>query len=166
MTKASKKPKPEVNVAANPVGRPRAYSKEMAGQAEKLCRLGATDIEVADFFGVDVRTIYRWKHDFPEFCQALVIGKDAPDERVVRSLYNRAVGYSHESVKIFMPAGAKQPVYAPYIEHVPPDSQAAFIWLKNRRKDDWHDRQEIEHSGSIGLADRVRRARERTKPDG
>ena len=53
--------------------------------------------------------------------------------RVERSLYERANGYSYDAVKIFMPAGAKKPVYAPYIEHVPPDVTAAIFWLKNRR---------------------------------
>jgi hypothetical protein len=39
---------------------------------------------------------------------------------------------THDAVKIFMPAGAKKPVYAPYVEHVPPDVTAAIFWLKNR----------------------------------
>jgi hypothetical protein len=28
----------------------------------------------------------------------------------------RAVGYSYDAVKIVMPAGAKAPVYAPYVQ--------------------------------------------------
>jgi hypothetical protein len=32
----------------------------------------------------------------------------------------------------FMPAGRAKPVYAPYIEHVPPDTTAAIFLLKNR----------------------------------
>ena len=27
-----------------------------------------------------------------------------------------------------MPAGAKKPIYAPYVEHVPPDTTAAIFW--------------------------------------
>jgi hypothetical protein len=50
--------------------------------------------------------------------------------RVVRSLYHRAVGYNYEAVKIFMPANREKPVYAPYIEHVPPDFTAAIFWSK------------------------------------
>ena len=42
------------------IGRPPAYKAAFAGQAKKLCRLGATDLELADFFAGDVRTIYRW----------------------------------------------------------------------------------------------------------
>jgi hypothetical protein len=53
-------------------------------------------------------------------------------ERVERSLYERANGHSYDAVKIFMPAGSKQPVVVHYTEHLPPDVGAAFIWLKNR----------------------------------
>jgi hypothetical protein len=46
-------------------------------------------------------------------------------------VYNRAVGYSYDAVKIFMPAAAKKPVYAPYVEHVPPDwSRPAYALVR------------------------------------
>jgi hypothetical protein len=38
----------------------------------------------------------------------------------------RAVGFEHPAVKIFMPAGAPEPVYAPYMEYHPPDVNAGF----------------------------------------
>jgi hypothetical protein len=47
-------------------------------------------------------------------------------------------------VKIFMPAGAKKPVYAPYVEHVPPDTTAAIFWLKNRDPARWRDAWQID----------------------
>lgn len=128
------------------VGRPSAYQPIYSGQVQKLCELGATDQELADFFGVDVRTVYRWKHDHPEFCQALKAGKEAADERVERSLYQRAVGYEQDEVKIFMPAGKGAPVYAPYRAKVAPDVTAAIFWLKNRRSQEWRDKHEVEHT--------------------
>lgn len=127
-------------------GRPTDFKPKFVEQARKLCELGATDMELAEFFGIEVRTLYRWKHDHQDFCQALIAGKDACDNRVERSLYNRAVGYSFPAVKIFMPAGAEAPVYAPYTEHVPPDTGAAMNWLKNRRGDQWREKQEITHN--------------------
>jgi hypothetical protein len=66
--------------------------------------------------------VSRRKHE--DFGRALKLGKAEVDIRVARSLYTRAVGYDCEAVKIFMPAGATKPVYAPYIEHVPPDVTA------------------------------------------
>lgn len=132
------------------IGRPSSYSSDFARQAEKLCNLGATDQELADFFEVDVRTIYRWKHDHQEFCHALKSGKDVADERVERSLYQRAIGYEQDEVKIFMPANAPAPVYAPFRAKVAPDVTAAIFWLKNRRKEDWRDKQEVDHTSSDG----------------
>ncbi|MDT0507524.1 helix-turn-helix domain-containing protein [Novosphingobium sp. MMS21-SN21R] len=105
---------------------------------------------MADFFGVDVRTIYRWKHAHDAFCQALKGGKAICDERVERSLYQRAIGYEQEEVKIFMPANALEPVYAPFRAKVAPDVTAAIFWLKNRRSQDWRDRKDIDHTSSDG----------------
>lgn len=131
------------------IGRPTSYKPEFATQAEKLCHLGATDQELADFFEVSVRTIYRWKADHVEFCQALKAGKSMADDRVERSLFQRAVGYEQDDVKIFMPAGAEQPVYAPFRAKIAPDTTAAIFWLKNRRRAEWRDKHDIEHSGKV-----------------
>ena len=48
--------------------------------------------------------------------------------RTERSLYHRANGYNYEVVKIFMPANRAKPVYAPYIEHVPPDVTGVYFF--------------------------------------
>jgi hypothetical protein len=122
-----------------PAGRPTAYKPEFIEQAEKLCSLGATDIELADFFGVSVRTLGDWKIVHPEFLQAIRSSKEAADNRVERSLYQKALGYQQDAVKIFMPANAEKPVYAPYREHVAPDTTACIFWLKNRRSQEWRD---------------------------
>jgi hypothetical protein len=133
-----------------PGGRPTDYREEFAEQARTLCELGATDIELADFFEVEVRTIYRWKHAHNEFCQALLVGKDALDDRVERSLYQRAVGYTFESEKVFNYQG--EIVRAATREHVAPDPGAALSWLKNRRGDTWRDKVEHQHSAVGELA--------------
>jgi hypothetical protein len=55
------------------------------------------------------------------------------------------VGYNYEAVKIFMPANRAKPVYAKYIEHIPPDVTAGIFWLKNRDPQHWRDSQQLEH---------------------
>ena len=125
----------------HPGGRPPKYEPKFAEQASKLCKLGATDYELADFFGVHTVTIYRWKNTHDEFCKAVKVGKEFSDDRVERSLYNRAVGYTFESEKVFQFQG--EVVRAQINEHVPPDTGAAFNWLKNRRPDDWRDTKTI-----------------------
>lgn len=133
-----------------PAGRPTDYREEYAEQARKLCELGATDADLADFFEVSVVTIWRWRTRHEKFCSALRAGKDASDDRVVRSLYQRAVGYEFDAVKIFMPAGASEPVYAPYREHVPPEFGSMKLWLCNRRGEEWRDKQDHSITGADG----------------
>lgn len=124
-------------------GRPSVYKPEFVEQAKKLCALGATDVELADFFKVSIRTIADWKVRHADFLHALKLGKETADERVATSLYQRAMGYTHDAVKIFMPANAREPVYAPYREHVPPDTTACIFWLKNRRPEEWRDQSNV-----------------------
>lgn len=121
-------------------GRPSSYNPAFVRQAQQLCRLGATDQEIADFFEVHVSTIYRWKAEHSDFCEALKSGKESADDRVERSLFHKAVGYSFDAVKIMSYEGAV--IEAPYREHVPPDTTAAIFWLKNRRPEAWRDRKE------------------------
>lgn len=130
------------------MARPSKFKPEFIAQAEKLCRLGATDIEVADFFEVDVRTLYRWKGENEEFCQALKAGKDVSDERVERSLFSRATGYEHDEVDIKVIGGAV--VQTPIRKFYPPDTTAAIFWLKNRRPAEWRDKVEQELTGPGG----------------
>ena len=124
-------------------GQPTAYKPQFAEQAKKLCEFGATDQEIADCFGVNVRTIYNWKHAHEEFFQALIVAKSAADDRVERSLYQRAIGYEQEEVKIFMPSGAEAPVYAPFRAKIASDVGAAKLWLTNRRGETWRDKAEL-----------------------
>jgi hypothetical protein len=126
-------------VAKHPGGRPTKYKPEYAKQVEKLCRIGATDAEIADFFEVSITTIWNWRAQELEFLYAIQkVEKEFADDRVQRSLYQRACGYSYDAVKIFN--GPEGVVQVPYREHVPPDVAAGFIWLKNRRKSEWRDR--------------------------
>jgi hypothetical protein len=130
-------------------GRPTKYKPEYAEQVYKLCLLGATDEQIADFLDVDVATVYRWANDISEFCEARKNGKERADANVAEALYHRALGYSHAEEKIFQNNG--EVIRADTVKHYPPDTAAAFIWLKNRAG--WRDKQEVEHSGEITVED-------------
>ncbi|MFW0776344.1 MAG: hypothetical protein ACN2B6_01310 [Rickettsiales bacterium] len=117
------------------MGRPTAYKPEYADQAKKLCGMfGATDMDLSKYFGVTERTIYNWKHDHEDFFQALK-SKKLANERVERSLYERATGYSHPEDKIFNNNGEEMIVET--MKHYPPDTGAAIAWLANRDPNRW-----------------------------
>lgn len=140
--------------AAN-AGRPTLYKPEYDGIAEQMALLGATDVQLAGAFGVSEDTIHEWKLVHPNFSESLKRGKDQADARVAKSLFERALGYSHPAVKIIAVANGNNQgstiEEVPYTEHYPPDTTAAIFWLKNRQKAQWRDRQEVEHSGKVGL---------------
>lgn len=142
------KPKPK-SVKKRGKGRPSLYQYEFADQAEKLCRLGATDRELADFFAVDVASVSRWKLKYPDFREALKRGKSQADAEVADKLYKRACGYSHTDTK-FATFEGKITDREEYEKHYPPDTIACIFWLKNRRPDLWRDKVGLEHTGPGG----------------
>ncbi len=126
-------------------GRPTKYKKEFAEQARKLCLLGFIDEELADFFNVQVSTLNNWKKAHPQFLESLRSGKSIADADVADSLYNRALGYSHKEDKIMANSqNPHDPVIVETTKHYPPDTGAAFIWLKNRQPEKWRDKKEPE----------------------
>lgn len=98
---------------------------------------GAKDADLARMLNVCRATILTWKARYPEFGEAVTAGREMIVPSVTRALVRRALGYKHKAVKIFMPAGASEPVYAPYIEHYPPDTTAAIAILERRGGDQW-----------------------------
>jgi len=123
-------------------GRPTKYDKAMDEQVFRLCLLGAKDTEIAAFFGVNETTLNRWKKAHPSFCLSIKAGKEDADAKVAESLYNRALGYSHHEDKIFYDSKTGEVTTVETTKHYPPDTAAAFIWLKNRRGYEWRDRKE------------------------
>lgn len=131
----------------HPGGRPTRYKKEFAVQAAKLCKLGATDKDLADFFGVVEQTVNNWKKSHPEFFESLKDAKNELDSKVERSLFERATGYEHSEDKIFNANG--EPLIVPTVKRYPPDTTAAIFWLKNRKPQEWRDKVDLEHSGKV-----------------
>ena len=121
-------------------GRPSLYRPECPTQAEKLCLLGATDADLAEFFEVSESTINLWKQEHPEFSESIKKGKTLADTQVAEKLFQRATGYVCDDVHISNYQGTI--TATPIKKHYPPDTTAAIFWLKNRQKGKWRDRQE------------------------
>lgn len=130
-------------------GQQSKYSPDMAKRIAVLCRMGATDVDIADFFTVDIRTVERWRVEHDSMRRASKAGKGPADDRVERSLYQRAIGYTYESERQFHYQG--KVIRAAVREHVPPDTTACIFWLKNRRREEWRDRYDADHSHTHGI---------------
>jgi hypothetical protein len=135
----------------NPSGRPTKYRLQYNEQARKLCLLGATDKELADFFEVNEDTINEWKKVHSEFSESIKKGKNQADAEVADRLYQRALGFEHDSedIKVVSNGGnsGSSVERVPIKKIYPPDPVAAIFWLKNRQPDKWRDKKEVAHEG-------------------
>lgn len=126
-------------------GRPTRYRKEYAEQARKLCLLGYTDKELADFFQVQESTINNWKKAHPEFLESLKDGKDIVDSDIVKSLYNRAKGMKVQEEKMV------DGEVISLEKEIPPDPTSMIFWLKNRQPAKFRDKQDINLEADINI---------------
>lgn len=125
-------------------GRPTEFRPEYCEQVEKLCRLGATNPDIADFFGVARSTIDLWMVKHPEFSGAVKKGRIVADMEVANSLYRKATGFHYQSEVATKDGPVELTMFAQ------PDTTAAIFWLKNRRREHWSDTRREEISGPDG----------------
>ena len=133
-------------------GRKSSFKQEYIQLAENYALLGATDAEMADFFGVSEQTLNTWKKKYPEFLESLKKGKAVADANVASRLYSRAIGYDAKATKFATNEG-KITDKVEYIEHYPPDTTAAIFLLKNRQPGKWRDKKEVENQ--VKLSDEL-----------
>lgn len=141
-------PLPEPIEEPSRMGRPPKYDPKFCVVARKMSAMGATDQELAEAFDVDAFTVRRWQVTHADFCAAVKVGTTECDDRVERSLYQRAVGYSYAATKIMQYEG--EPIKVDYVEHIAPDIGAVKHWLSNRRNEKWRpDTANVNLSGTV-----------------
>lgn len=104
---------------------------------EGWARDGLTDDQIAEKLGVGRTTLYKWKREKPDFANALKKGKEVVDREVENALLRAALGYEYEEETVTN----KGEVVA-VRKYQPPNTTAAIFWLKNRKPQEWRDKQE------------------------
>lgn len=125
--------------------------------AWSLAVKGATNEEIAEAFGISVRTFIRWKNQYESLAKAVDEGKNRADVNVEKSLYQRATGYEvteTESTIDMDKDGNPKPVRIKTIKkQVIPDTMACMYWLNNRQRKHWSQRQEVDLTANKGEDD-------------
>lgn len=129
-------------------GRPTKYQSSYAERAYKLSLLGLRNKDLAVALNVQEATITNWMNKYEEFKEAILKGREQADAEVAKSLYQRAIGYSHPEEKVFTYKG--EPIKVQTIKYYPPDTNAAIFWLQNRQRDYWKSVRHYQHSGEEG----------------
>lgn len=119
----AKKPTPKKK-PVNKGGRPSKLPNIDLEEVGKLAALGLTDDEIAGWLGICRATLSTYKKDNEKFLDAIKKGKLRADMNVVRKLYNKSIDG---------------------------DTTAMIFWLKNRRKNEWRDRQDVNIQGNLKI---------------
>lgn len=121
--------------------------------AWSLAIKGATNDEIADAFGVSVRTFIRWLKKYESLKEAVDRGKMTADAKVEKSLYQRAIGFQvtdEEKIIEMDRDGNTKPVKIRHTtKNIPPDTMACMYWLNNRKREDWNNKQKSESSNLV-----------------
>jgi len=128
-------------------GRPSVYREEYADMAETAAaEFGAIDAQLAKLFKVEPRTIAVWKKK-KGFADALKRGKAIANEKVTRSLFQRATGYDYTEQRQAKRSDGMQEMVL-FKRHAPPDVTACLKWLFNREPKEWREhRDTLENAG-------------------
>ena len=113
-------------------------------------RDGLVNEQIAQNIGIHPSTLYAWQNKYPEIDEALKQGKEVVDREVENALLRRALGYEYEEVKMIATESGGKRVEKTR-KQVLPDVTAQIFWLKNRKPKEWRDKQEVEHSGDLGV---------------
>jgi transcriptional regulator with XRE-family HTH domain len=126
------------------IGRPSKYDPGIHTQLVYwMAKNGLTDIKIAEALHISKATLNNWKNKHSDFLDSIKQGKDLVDTLVEGSLLKRALGFEYiETTKTRNEEG-KLKTTKKVTKYTPGDVAAQFIWLKNRKPDEWRDKKEI-----------------------
>jgi hypothetical protein len=139
------------------MGRPKEdiYEKYVAGKEESVimwCRNGADNEVLSKKLGCGKTTLSKMIKNYPEFKKLIKEGKEEADFKVEAALYKRALGYEFEEVttevSLNKDGSGTTTVIKKTKKFIAPDTTAGIFWLKNRKSEEWRDRQEVNMSVS------------------
>ena len=115
---------------------------------EGWARDGLTDEQIAVNIGIGYSTLQTWKSKYQDIQNTLKKGKEVVDRQVENALLKRALGYEYDEVKEKF-EGNVMTERTVTRKEVVPDVTAQIFWLKNRKREAWADRRNIEISQPI-----------------
>ncbi|GKV70268.1 transposase [Sporosarcina sp. NCCP-2716] len=121
---------------------------------EGWARDGLIDEQIAHNIGISRSTLNDWKLKYPDISDALKRGKEVVDRQVENALLKNALGFQYDEVTRENVWDEDKQVHRMTVtkvvtKEVKPDTTAQIFWLKNRKPNEWRDKRDIEHSGTV-----------------
>lgn len=87
-------------------------------------RDGLSEIQISHNMGIANKTLWEWKNKYSKIGNVLKVNKDVADRQVENALFKSALSGN---------------------------VTAMIFWLKNRKRVEWREKREIEHSGEMDI---------------
>lgn len=100
---------------------------------------GLIDEQIAKNMGVAYSTFKEWKKRFPDLSDVLKRSKEVVDREVENALFESAKGFVYEEEAV-----TNTGEVVTVKKYSKPNVTAIIFWLKNRKRNEWRDKQEIE----------------------
>ncbi len=129
-------------------GRPSKYESHVQPKLLLIaawCRNGLTDLEICKNLDIGKDAFIEYKKQYSELSDILKKNKEVIDTIVENALLKAALGYEYEETKLSEHGMERSTKVA----H--PNTTALIFWLKNRNPGAWRDKQDLEHSGNVGV---------------
>ena len=135
---------------------------------EAWARNGLTDEQIAGNMGINVRTLYNWKKKSVRIFQSLKVNKELADIEGENALRKKALGFRETEQTVSMRKTVEyengkrvrevtEPVVMESERYYPPDTTAQIFWLKNRKPEQWRDKQEqkVDMTEAVKIIDSI-----------
>jgi hypothetical protein len=137
------------------MARPTKYDTHVKPKLDLVvgwARDGLTDEQVANNLGISTTAYYEYKLKHREFTESLKKGKEVSDYEVEGSLFKRANGYTYDETtreNKFIEGEWQMVTTKIVTKQVAADPTSMIFWLKNRKSEQWRDRQEFDIGSNL-----------------
>ncbi len=111
---------------------------------EGWARDGLTEEQIAHNMGIRRETLIQWKKRYVNISNALKSGKEVVDRQVENALFKTATGYYYDEETV-----TNQGEVVTVRKYSKPNTTAQIYWLKNRKRDVWTDKQEVQLEANV-----------------
>lgn len=125
----------------------RIFTDEQVNKILALYQEGKTDAQVAKVMKLKRVTYLDALKNIVGLTDTIKKIKETPDSKVEKSLFERALGYSHKDTQFFCHQGVI--ISKEYVKHYPPDVPSCIFWLCNRQPGRWKNVQKVDMSAAV-----------------
>lgn len=113
---------------------------------EGWARDGLTNEQIAKNIGINPDTLYTWMKKYSEIAESLKKGKEVVDRQVENALLKSALGYHYREQTVTNKGDVVE-----VEKYEKPNTTAQIFWLKNRKPEEWREKQEVQQTGDMSI---------------